>query len=413
MRIGSAGVVACAVAALLVSACDGGGTTVRPTPSATGGQLVIWADEARAVALRPFAARFAKERGVTVDVRANEADLRGDFLTASRVGQAPDIVVGGNDWIGEFVRQGAIEPVQLSDAQRGSLAEVAVKGVTLGGQVYGVPYAIDTVALIRNTELAPLPPVTFEEIVAIGKQLQAAGKVTEIIGLPVGERGDLRAVYPLYASAGGYLFGTRESGDPDPSDLGIGTPASVLAFNRIAGLGEKGAGALKRSVTPASALAAFTNGQTAYLVGGPEMAAELRKTRLTYEITQIPGFAGGRPAQSLVDVRAFFLASRGQQRGLARDFLAAVAFQGELARALHQAQPHPPVLAAGLDQVRSTDPDAQKFLDIAKGGTLRPVIPEMAAVPGPFGTAEAAAVGGADVPATVQAAAIAITTAIG
>jgi hypothetical protein len=41
-----------------------------------------------------------------------------------------------------------------------------VKAVTFNGQVYGVPYATENLALIRNTELAPAAPATIEDLVA-------------------------------------------------------------------------------------------------------------------------------------------------------------------------------------------------------------------------------------------------------
>ena len=47
----------------------------------------------------------------------------------------------------------------------------------------------------------------------------------------------------------------------------------------------------------------------------------------------------------------------------------------------------------------------QKWLDAGKGGVVLPAIPQMAAIWDPFGKAEAAIIGGADVPSTLAAAA--------
>ena len=84
----------------------------------------------------------------------------------------------------------------------------------------------------------------------------------------------------------------------------------------------------------------------------------------------------------------------------------------DLQVALYQANPRPPALVAALDQVKGTDPDIQKWLDAGKGGAVLPAIPAMAAVWDPFGKAEAAIVGGADVQTTLAAAGKAITEAI-
>ena len=138
------------------------------------------------------------------------------LVTAAQSGKGPDIVVGAHDWIGNLVQNGTIDPVQLTDAQKAAFAPVAVKAVTFNGQVYGVPYAIENLALIRNTDLAPTAPATIEGLVAAGKTLKEAGKVSNIMALQVGQTGDAYHVYPLFSSAGGYLFGTKANGDYDP-----------------------------------------------------------------------------------------------------------------------------------------------------------------------------------------------------
>ena len=74
------------------------------------------------------------------------------------------------------MQNGAIEPVQLSADQKAKFEEIAIKAVTYNGQLYGVPYAVENLALIRNTELAPTAPATIEDLVAAGKQLKAAGR---------------------------------------------------------------------------------------------------------------------------------------------------------------------------------------------------------------------------------------------
>ena len=235
MRIRTAGVVAAMALALVASACGSGdkkttGGGSAASAKAAGGKLVIWADDKRTAALKPFAEKFGKDNGVTVEVQAVSKDLQTNFVTASQSGKAPDIVVGAHDWIGNLVQNGAIDPVQLSAAQKGAFADIAMKAVTFNGQVYGVPYAIENIALIRNTDLAPQAPQSIEDVVAAGKQLKASGKTSEIMALQVGQNGDAYHAYPLYTSAGGYLFGTKANGDYDPKDLGVQTASNLSRY---------------------------------------------------------------------------------------------------------------------------------------------------------------------------------------
>ena len=406
MRIRTTGVIALIGLTLAGTAC--GSSDTPSTGNTPKGTLVIWADDKRAAVLETYKAQFEKETGGTLDIQAISKDQQTTFVTASQQGSGPDIMVGAHDWIGNLVQNAAIDPVQLTDAQKAGFPNVAVKAVTFNGQVYGVPYAVENIALIRNTELAPTAPATIEELVATGKKLQAENKASEILCLQSGQNGDTYHIYPFYTSGGGYLFGTKSNGDYDPKDLGVGKPGAVAAFTKIAGLGESGDGALKRSISGDNAISTFTGKKCAFLVSGPWAITDIKKAEIKYDITPVPPFAGGKPAQVFVGVQAFYVAAKGKNKAFAQEFVTNYLTQPQLAVALYQAEPRPPALNAALQQVQGTDPDLQKFLNAGKDGAVLPAIPEMATVWDPFGKAEAAIIGGAPVESTVDAAAQAI-----
>jgi arabinogalactan oligomer / maltooligosaccharide transport system substrate-binding protein len=412
MRIRTAGVLAVFGLALLASGCGGNKPSTTTPSTQAGGKLVIWADDKRAEVLKSFKDKFEKDNGVTVDVQAISKDQQTTFVTASQQGSGPDVMVGAHDWIGNLVQNGAIDPIQITSAQKAAFAGVAIKAVTFGGQVYGMPYAIENVALIRNTELVPNAPATIEDLVTTGKALKAAGKASEILCLQSGQTGDAYHIYPLYTSAGGTLFGTKSNGDYDPKDLGVGKPESIAAFTKIAALGEKGEGALKRSIGGDNAISTFTSKKCAFLVSGPWAITDIKKAGVKYDISPVPPFAGGKPAQPFVGVQAFYVAAKGKNKALAQEFVTNYLTKPDLAVALYNAEPRPPALTSALEQVKATDTDLSKFLDAGKGGAVLPAIPEMATVWEPFGKAEAAIIGGADVATTVDAAAKAISSQI-
>jgi arabinogalactan oligomer/maltooligosaccharide transport system substrate-binding protein len=381
-------------------------------PATSGGEVVIWADDKRAAVLSEFATKFAATGGFSLKVQAVSKDLQTNFVTASQAGKGPDIVVGAHDWIGNLVQNGAIEPIQLTDEQKGAFNPLAIKGVTFNGQIYAVPYAVENLALIRNTELAADAPTTMEELVAAGKKLKSEKKAAEILALQVGNNGDAYHIYPLYASGGGYLFGVGASGDYDPKDLGVAKPEAVEAFAKIGKIGEKGAGALKRSIGPENSISLFTGKKTAFLISGPWAITDIKKAGITYDISAIPGFEGGKPARPFVGVQAFYVAAKGKNKALAQEFVSNHLTQPDLAVALFKAEPRPPALTAALEQVKAEDPDLEKFLAAGESGEILPAIPAMAAVWDPFGKASAAVVGGANPKSTVAAAAKAIADQI-
>ncbi|MFI7124626.1 extracellular solute-binding protein [Nonomuraea sp. NPDC050153] len=408
MRMRALGVAALATLAFAATAC---GDSQPASPSASsaapgasasapaaksGGTLVIWADPSRVKPLKPFADQFGTENGVTVEVKEISKDNQTTFLTASQQGSGPDIMIGAHDWIGNLVQNGAIDPVTLTDEQKAAFSAKAMQAVTFNGQVYGAPYAVENIALIRNTKLAPDAPASIEDMIAKGKELKAAGKVKEVLCLPVGQKGDAFHVYPIFASAGGALFGATSTGDPDPKQVLVGSADSVKAFGKLKDLGEKGDGALRTSITNENYIVNFAGGKCAYLISGPWAMSEVKKGGFPYDITAVPAFKGGKPATPFVGVQTFFVASKGKNKALAQEFVANYVTNKDVAKALYEADPRPPALTAALQEVQASDPDAVKFMDAGKDGLPMPAIPEMAAIWEPFGIAENAVVKGGD-----------------
>jgi arabinogalactan oligomer/maltooligosaccharide transport system substrate-binding protein len=422
-----------ALVAIVISACSSGGAaaTKAPTaaatsapstaatmapseaasqPAAGAASLVIWADEKRAKAIKPLAEKWATDNGVTVTVEAITSDIQTKFKTASQGGTGPDIVVWAHDVIGDFVRNGAIDPIQMSDTSM--FDPIAVKGMTFNGQLYGIPYSVENIALIRNTDLTTACPATMEELVKTGQQVIKDGKASQIMALQVGQKGDAYHIYPLFTSGGGSYFATTATGDPDPKTVTVDSAESIAAGQKLYELGEKGVGALKRSIDDKNAISTFTGAKTPFLVSGPWAIADITKAKVNYDICEIPPFADGQKASPFIGVNGFYLASKGKNKALAEEFLTTLVPTTDFQVGLYQAEPRRPALTAAVDQVKATDPNIPKFAAAAVNGTILPAIPEMGQVWGPFGNAEAAIVGGADPATSLQAAAKAIRDGI-
>ena len=423
-------ITALLAAAMFVVACSSGGASTAPSaapasqapasqapaasgePSAAAGgaELVIWADEKRAAAIRPLAGAWATDNGVKVTVEAITKDIQTRFKTASQAGNPPDIVVWAHDVIGDFVQNGAIDPIQMSDTS--AFDPIALKGMTFGGQLYGVPYSVENIALIRNTDLAPDCPATIEDMVSKGQALVKDGKAKEIMALQVGQKGDAYHIYPLFTSGGGAFFGLTGTGDPDPNVVAVDSPESIAAGQKLHDLGEKGSGALKRSIDDKNAIPLFTGKNTPFLISGPWAIADIKKAAINYDICAIPNFADGTKASPFIGVNGFYLASKGKNKPLAQEFLTSLVPTVTFQTGLYNAEPRRPAVTAAVDQVKANDPDLPKFAAAAVNGQILPAIPAMGQVWGPFGVAEAAIVGGADPTTTLTAAAKAIREGI-
>ena len=404
-----------AAVALVLSACGGGGqASGGDAQTGSGAQLLVWVGGgASGEETKKLGAAWGEENGVNVTVQIVPQNLQTQFVTASQAGEPPDVVMGAHDWIGNLVQNGAIDPIQMTEDTRAAYEEQAIKAVTFNGQTYGVPFTMNNIVLFRNTDLAPEAPSSIEDMVATGKQLKASGKTSEIFALPVGPTGNPYHVNPLYTSGGGYMFGQEPDGSYDPKDLGVGGPGSVQAYEKIAALGEKGEGALKRSITNDNILSLFTAKKVAFMIDGPWQFAQLKKTKLNYDVSPVPAFEGGKEASPFVTVDAAYVASKGQNKLLAQEFVTNYWSTPEVNLALFKASPNVPALKAALEQIKASDPLVVKVADAGrKSGQIMPSIPEMAAVWDPLGKAEAAVIAGSDPNSSISAAGKAIQASL-
>src|SRR5688572_15465022 len=257
--------------------------------------LVIWTDSLKLEAVQTVADQFAEANGISVAVQAVSTDLQTNFVTANAAKNGPDVVVGAHDWIGNLVQNGAIVPLQLSPEVLSGYSTKAVEARRYDGQLYGVPYGIEAIALYRNTEVAPDEPKTFDDAVDAGLKAVKDGKVESALNLPVGDTGDPYHMEPILTSMGGYIFAYDEATGYDANDVGIGKEGSIRAAEKISELGKQKV--LRTSISGDNSIALFTEGKAAFLVSGPWALPDVQKAGFEYAIQPIPGFAGEGPAE--------------------------------------------------------------------------------------------------------------------
>ncbi|WP_103062752.1 sugar ABC transporter substrate-binding protein [Actinomyces qiguomingii] len=370
--------------------------------------LVIWTDEVKAGALKDIAQEWGNKQDINVAVQIVADDLQGNFIAANSAGNGPDMIVAAHDWIGNLVQNGSISPITLDSAAEANYSQIALDAVTYNGQYYGVPYCVETLALYVNKDLTDVTaPATIEELAEAG---QASG-ADLVLSLPVGESGDAYHMQPLYTSGGGYLFGKKDDGSLDATDLGVGGEGSIAAAEKIGALGQQKV--LSKTVSGDNAISLFTEGKAAYLISGPWAIADITKAGINYEVSKIPGFEGMGEARPFAGVNAFFVANAGKNKAFAETFAAEIAKDSSIAEAMYAINPLPPVQQDLAKKLESSDANMVKFVEFAAGADPMPSIPEMAAIWGPLGMAEANIVDGADSKSTMTSAAEEIKSTLG
>lgn len=362
----------------------GGAAEETSEPAGDGGTLTIWVDDTREDAVRAAAETFEAETGATVElVQKNYDDIRPDFLAQVPTGEGPDITVGAHDWLGEFTANGVVAPIELGDVAA-DFEDVALEAFTYEGQVYGLPYAIENIALYRNAELVDQTPATFDEMIAAG---EASGAEYPFL-IQITENGDPYTMYPFQTSFGAPVFETNEDGSYI-AELAMGGEAGTAFAQWLAEQGA--AGNLNTSWEYDIVVEAFANGEAAFLVGGPWMLGEFGDVELA--VDPIPS-AGGEPAQPFTGVQGFYVSARSQNALLATDFLVNYMATEEAQIALYEAGDRTPALTSAADVV-SEDPIAAGFREVGADAVPMPSIPEMGEVWNFWGVTEAQIISGA------------------
>lgn len=355
---------------------EGTTETTEPPVVRAEGDLVIWADDIGAPVLRPFAEQFSEENGVSVVVQEVTPfeDIDDRVITAGPAGEGPDIFVGAHDSLGGLVDSGVVAPIDLAGVAD-QFAPSAARAMNYDGTYYGLPYATENIALIRNADLVPETPATFEDLVATAETMLADGSAD--IGIAVEQGGGAPYHdYPIVTALGGYVFGTDDDGSYNPDDLGIDSEGGLAAASYMADLAD--AGLISWDLDGDQMRGLFNEGRAPFAITGPWSISSFDEAGVNYVVEPIPPLQGGEAAP-FVGVRAFFISAFAENPLLAQTFVVDFMGSEEAALALFEADPRPPALLAAFDTV-AEDPNIQGFGLSGQNGQPMPAIPEMGSV---------------------------------
>ena len=388
----AAGAVAVA-ASLALAGCSGGDSPKDSGSDAAASTLTVWVDADRAAVLKDAAADFTKESGVTVKlVQKDFGKMQEEFVAQAPTGKGPDITMAAHDWLGNFVSNGVVQPVELGDTAA-DYQEVAITAMSYEGQTYGVPYAIENIALLRNTALAPTAPASYDDMIAAGT---AAGTEFPFI-VQVGPESDPFHLYPFQTSFGAPVFGTNADGSYNADDLSIGNAGGEAYAAWLAV--EGAAGHLSVNLTGDLAKEKFNAGASPFFVSGPWNVPDAQAAGIDLAIDPIPS-AGGQPAQPFVGVQGFMVNAKTKNAIAANEFLVNYIGSKKVQTALYEVGGRAPALTAAFDAATS-DPITAGFGEVGATAVPMPNIPQMGKVWQFWGVTEAAIITGAGDPAVL------------
>ncbi|NTV39561.1 MAG: extracellular solute-binding protein [Demequinaceae bacterium] len=384
--------------ALLMAGCSGGSDSPASTaatssaaPDASGAELVIWTDAERNDALAAAAKQFEADTGATVTlVQKNFEDLRNDFIAQVPTGEGPDITVGAHDWLGALVTAGVVNTIDIGD-KASDFQQVALDAMTYDGQLYGLPYSTEAIALIQNVDLVgDVAPTTWDEMIQMATDAGFADR--PFILYTNGASGDGYSAYPLQTSFGAPVFVQDDSGSYT-SEVGMGGAPGEAFAQFLYDNGTAGTGIFSDTIDYDTSNELFSTGQSPFIMQGPWMPFFDAGT-MNLKVSAMPS-AGGETAAPFVGVQGFYLSSQSENALLANEFLVNYMATEEAQRTLYEADPRVPALTSLAEEV-SSDPITAGFVASAASGVPMPSIPEMGSVWDLWNAAEIQIINGAD-----------------
>ncbi|WP_329013024.1 sugar ABC transporter substrate-binding protein [Streptomyces sp. NBC_00690] len=248
-----------------ISACgSSGGSGVAADEKQT---LTVWAMGTEGEKLGEVASAYKKVNpNVTVKVTPIGWDVAHQKLvSAAAAGNLPDVTQMGSTFMGEFAELGVLEPVDTKEFKKDDFFPAAWEGNVVDGEVYGVPWYVDTRVLYYRTDLAQKAGVTkapanWAELAKLASVYQSKAGSKWGISLQPYNLDVWQNWLPFFYSAGGELI---KDGKP-----ALDSEAAVTSLKEYATYFEKGLA--KKSVQPGyDVIKDFGNDSVPMFLSGP------------------------------------------------------------------------------------------------------------------------------------------------
>lgn len=290
-------------------------------------------------------------------------------------GNGPDLFIYPQDRIGDWADSGVIEPIEfwVDDARAARFSDEAVAAMAYKGSLWGLPVAVKSLALYYRTDLAPTPPRTTDEMIALAPAMTArSGYAVAYANV------DLYGHSPWLFGYGGKIL-------DDEGKLAIATPeaAAAMAFAREL---------VARGVAPDHAegplvATLFNEGKAATVISGPWFQSDIA-ANVPWKVATLPIVsATGKPAAPFLGAEGILMSARSTDKTAAfavMDALTSDVAAIERAKLARQVVPN---IHAYDDREIAADPTLRAFRDQLKHTVPMPKGAAMRMVWTPYKTA--------------------------
>jgi maltose/maltodextrin transport system substrate-binding protein len=331
-------------------------------------KLLIWINGDKGYnGLQKVGNAFTAESGVQVVVEHPE-DAPPKFQSAAGAGKGPDIFCWPHDRVGELAKSGLIVPITPPKRVRDAIEPTAWEAFQYQGKTWGYPLAIEAIGLIYNKALVKTPPASFDEVIALDKQLAAQGKKAIIWDFNLSF-----FTWPLLAGPGGYVFGRDAQGNLNPRDVGVNTPGAVKAAELLERMVV--GGQLPRGAKYSQAEAAFNNGSAAMFISGPWAWDNAKRSKIDFGVAPVPA-VDGHPSKPFVGVLGCMVTAPSKVKDIAREFIENHLLTLDGLKTINADVPLGAPANKAFFQELAVDPNIRATMANARAGVPLPNIPE-------------------------------------
>ena len=276
-------------------------------------RLLVWINGDKGYnGLQKVGDAFEKLSGVQVVVQHPEG-APDKFQAAAGAGKGPDIFCWPHDRVGEWAKSGLIVPIKPPLRIKDEIEPSAWAAFGWQGQTWGYPLAIEAVGLIYNKALVKTPPASFDDVMALDKELAKQGKKAILWNY-----NQLFFSWPLIGGSGGFIFGRDAKGDLDPRQTGVNSPGALVGARTIERLVKDGY--MPQGARYSDMESQFAAGKVAMMINGPWAWDNVRKAKIDFGVAPVPAIAG-KPAKPFVGVLGCMITAPSRLKDIGREFI--------------------------------------------------------------------------------------------
>ena len=345
---------------------------LAPTHAAQPLRLLVWINGDKGYnGLQKVGDAFEKVSGVQVVVQ-HPAGAPDKFQAAAGAGKGPDIFCWPHDRVGEWAKSGLIVPIKPSQRTRDEIEPSAWAAFGWQGQTWGYPLAIEAVGLIYNKALVKTPPASFDDVMALDKELAKQGKKAILWNY-----NQLFFSWPLLGGSGGFIFGRDAKGDLDPRQTGVNSPGALVGAQTIERLVKDGY--MPQGARYSDMESQFAAGKVAMMINGPWAWDNVRKARIDFGVAPVPSIAG-KPAKPFVGVLGCMITAPSKLKDIGREFIENHLLTIDSLKTISADVPLGTPANKAYFRALSADPNIRATMANALAGEPIPNIPEMGRV---------------------------------